>query len=141
MRFSVLIWKEVVMATITFRMDANKDLIATTIATIYQQEKNIDSVAILLPQFYNDIDLGDFKVELKYADFTNALHTEELTKDTEMYKDTYYRYIFPITEDFTQIAGDIRFMIAVSQGEDTMLHTGSATISIRPWKDYKIAED
>ena len=129
------------MATITFRMDANRDLIATTIATIYQQEKNIDSVAILLPQFYNDIDLGDFKVELKYADFTNTLHTEELTKDVDMYKDMYYRYVFPITEDFTQIAGDIRFMIAVSQGENTVLHTGEATISIKPWKDYKIAED
>lgn len=125
------------MATLTFRMDRNKDLIATTNATIYQQEKNVDSVGILLPQFYNDIDLGDFTVTIKYVDFMNQIHTEELTKDPEMYQDTYYRYVFPITEDFTKIAGEIPFSIAVTKGEDTVLHTGSATLSILPWKDYK----
>lgn len=129
------------MATVTFRMDANKDLITTSTTRIYQHESKVDSVAFLLPTNYNELDLGEFKVVLKYTDFANNMHSVELEKDDEIYQDMYYRYIFEITSEMTQIAGELEFMIEVSKGEDTVLHTGTAKLTILPWKDYKVLEN
>ena len=125
------------MAAITFRMDSSKDLIATSSTKIYQQENNVDSIAILLPCTYSDMDLAEFAVKLKYIDMANLIHEEELVKDEEVYKEQFYRYVFPITKEFTQIAGEISFMIEISQGEEFVLHTGTVTINILPWKDYR----
>lgn len=122
------------MATITFRMDASKDLISTSNTKVYQHESKVDSIAFLLPTTYNEMDLGEFKVCLKYTDFTNQMHTVELEKDDEIYQDIFYRYIFEITSDMTQIAGELTFMIEVTKDEDCVLHTGPATLSILPWR-------
>ena len=124
------------MASLTYRMDRSKDLVATSTTKIYQNEKNVDSIIILLPQNYGDLDLGEFTVKIKYADLMNVLHTDELERDEELYQDMYYRFVFPITDEFTKIAGEITFMLDVSQGEEQILHTGSATVTILPWKDY-----
>ena len=124
------------MASITFRMNQYKDLIAVSNTKVYQKEKNVDNIAVLLPRTYNDVDLADFKVMLKYIDFANAIHSEEMEKDEEIYEDVYYRYVFPITEEFTQIAGEVSFTLSVEKGEEQVLHTNSAAIEILPWKDY-----
>lgn len=129
------------MATITFRMDTSKDLISTSNTKVYQHESKVDSIAFLLPTTYNEMDLGEFKVCLKYTDFTNQMHTVELEKDDEIYQDIFYRYIFEITSDMTKIAGELTFMIEVTKDEDCVLHTGPATLSILPWRDYKVAEN
>lgn len=124
------------MASITFRMNQYKDLIAVSNTKVYQKEKNVDNIAVLLPRTYNDVDLADFKVVLKYIDFANAIHSEEMEKDEEIYEDVYYRYVFPITEEFTQIAGEVSFTLSVEKGEEQVLHTNSVAIEILPWKDY-----
>lgn len=131
------------MATITFRMDASKDLVATTATKIYQQESNVDSIAILLPCSYSDMDLADFKVTMRYTDFANVIHDVELEKDEEVYKESYYRYVFPITKDFTQAAGRVHFSIAVTKGSEedgNILHTGEATVVVLPWSAYTFKE-
>lgn len=131
------------MAATVFKMDAEKNLIMTARATLYQHEKNVDSIAFLLPQHYDGMDLGDFKVEMRYADFSNALHSDELEKDEELCQEKYYRYVFPVTEEFTQAVGNISVWLALSKkgaeegDEGCVMYTSTAEIPVLHRPDYR----
>lgn len=124
----------------TIIMNSDKSLTTTVKTTLYQREKLVDKIQFLFPQKYEDLDLSDFTVLLKYVDQGNEPHVEELVKDDELYKDR-LRFVLPIDTDLTRFSGDITIRITLSkvdmeEQKQYLLHTGEAVITISPMKDY-----
>lgn len=127
------------MATMTYRMDAQKHLICTTNATIYQNECGVDAISFLLPLKYDELDIGECVVAIEYVDPMSVTHVEVLEKDAEIYRDQYYRYTFGIDSDFTKVGGKINFVIEIVKGEGDgkqVLRISSGIVTIEKWEDY-----
>lgn len=127
------------MYTILFKSE-DKSLQATVRTKIYQRESLVDKFRFLIPQTYNDVDLSDFAVVLKYLDQGNEAQAEILTREDELYKD-YHSYILPVATNLTRFAGDITLHLTMSKVDmDEMkeysLESGETTITISPLSDY-----
>jgi len=61
-------------------MDAQKHLICTTNATIYQNECGVDAISFLLPLKYDELDIGECVVAIEYVDPMSVTHVEVLEK-------------------------------------------------------------
>ena len=85
----------------TILMNSDKSLVCTSRTTLYQRDKLVDKLQILIPQTYEDINLSDFTAVLKYIDQGNEVHSEILIKDEEVYKESYLRYTLPIDTNLT----------------------------------------
>lgn len=127
------------MYTIVMRDD--KSLRITQKATLYQREKLVDKMQILIPNKYNDVDLSDFTVILKYKDQGSVAHMEILTKGEKQEYEEYSSYTLPIDTNLTQFAGDVEIRITLSKTDlenktQYVLHTGEIIITISPLEDY-----
>ena len=127
------------MYTIVMRDD--KSLRTTQKTTLYQREKLVDKIEFLFPSTYNELDLSDFTITLKYVDQGNVAHMEILTKDEELYKDYYIRCTLPVDTNLTQFSGDIIIRLTLSKVDlltktQYVLHTNETTITILPLSDY-----
>lgn len=127
------------MATMTFKMDTLKRLICTAKATIYQNECGVDAISFLLPLKYDELDIGDCVVAIEYVDPMSVTHIEALTKEEEIVNEQYYKYTFPITSEFTKVAGRLNFVLEIVKGEGNdkqVLRVGSGAITVEKWDDY-----
>lgn len=126
------------MYTIVMRDD--KSLRVTQKTTLYQREKLVDKIEVLIPQQYEGMDLSGFTVILKYLDQGNVAHAEILTIEEELYNG-YLRCVFPVDTKLNQFAGDITIRITLTKTDlesktQYVLHTGETVISILPLEDY-----
>lgn len=124
----------------TIIMDDNKQLVTTIKQVLYQRENLVDKIQILIPQYYQDIDLSDWIAVLKYVDQANIPHAETLTKDSDIYKNR-IRFYLPVDTELTKYSGDITIRITLTKIDmnsktQYVLHTGETTITISPLKDY-----
>jgi hypothetical protein len=122
-------------------MNSDKSLVCTTRTTLYQRDKLVDKLQILIPQTYEDVDLSDFTTVLKYVDQGNEVHSEILVKDEELYKENYLRYTLPIDTNLTRFAGDIKLCLTLNKVDmeemkEYSLNTGETTITIASLSDY-----
>lgn len=131
----------------TIIMNKDKSLITTVKTTLYQREKLVDKIRFLFPQTYEDINLSDFIVVLKYLDQGNVAHSEVLVKEENLYEDK-LSYILPVDTKLTAFAGDITIRISflalnTANGlHEEVLHTGETIITINPLKDiYSFVTD
>lgn len=125
----------------TILMNSDKSLVCTTKTTLYQRDKLVDKLQILIPQTYEDINLSDFTAVLKYVDQGNEVHSEILIQDEELYKDSYLRYTLPIDTNLTRFAGNIKICLTLNKVDmeemkEYSLNTGETTITITPLSDY-----
>jgi hypothetical protein len=125
----------------TILMNSDKSLVCTTKTTLYQRDKLVDKLQILIPQTYEDINLSDFTAVLKYVDQGNEAHSEILIQDEELYKDSYLRYTLPIDTNLTRFAGNIKICLTLNKVDmeemkEYSLNTGETTITITPLSDY-----
>lgn len=125
----------------TILMNSDKSLVCTIKTTLYQRDKLVDKLQILIPQTYEDINLSDFMAVLKYVDQGNEVHSEILIQDEELYKDSYLRYTLPIDTNLTRFAGDIKLCLTLNKVDmeemkEYSLNTGETTITIAPLSDY-----
>lgn len=125
----------------TILMNSDKSLVCTTRTTLYQRDKLVDKLQILIPQTYEDVDLSDFTTVLKYVDQGNEVHSEILVKDEELYKENYLRYTLPIDTNLTRFAGDIKLCLTLNKVDmeemkEYSLNTGETTITIASLSDY-----
>ena len=123
----------------TIVMTDYKGLITTSKTTLYQRENFVDEIQFLIPTTYNETDLSDFTVILKYVDPANVAHSEILTKDDDLYKEK-LRYTLPVDTDLTKFSGDITVSLTLSKTDiyekkQYVLHSGETVISISPRKD------
>ena len=133
----------------TILMKVDKSLLITEKSQLYQREKLVDKIQFLVPLKYEELDLSDFTVLLKYVDQGNVAHAEMLTKDEEIYKEQYYRYTIDVDTNLNRFAGDIKLhltFIHVETEDETLheevMHTGETTITISPLSDlYQFVAD
>lgn len=125
----------------TILMNSDKSLVCTIKTTLYQRDKLVDKLQILIPHTYEDINLSDFTAVLKYVDQGNEVHSEILIQDEELYKGSYLRYTLPVDTNLTRFAGDIKVCLTLNKVDmeemkEYSLNTGETTITIAPLSDY-----
>lgn len=121
----------------TILMNSDKSLVTTVKTMLYQREKLVDKIQFLIPMKYQEIDLTDFQMALEYTDQANVVHAEIMTKDEELYKESYLRYTLPVDTNLTRFAGDIKIRITMTKVDPDalaqyVLHTGDVTITVSP---------
>lgn len=73
------------------KMNDDKSLETTVEATIYQNEKNADTLVFLLPRLYEEVNLADCIVLLRYLLPDGTGKSEELEMSPVPYNQNYYR--------------------------------------------------
>ena len=124
----------------TIIMNDDKSLRKGETVKIYQREKLVDKLQFLLPLTYQDFDLSDFTVTLKYVDQGNVAHAEILVPSEQLYQNTRRVYYLPVDTKLTKFAGTITGHLTLSKLDlDTdkqyVLHTGKTTIVVSPLED------
>lgn len=127
------------------KMNDDKSLETTVEATIYQNEKNADTLVFLLPRLYEEVNLADCIVLLRYLLPDGTGKSEELEMSPLPYNQNYYRYNLKINTRLTETAGAIElWLCALNLYDDIVLKTGTAAIEVAPVKeimDYLAPED
>ncbi len=117
------------------KMNNDKSLITTIKATIYQNEKNADTLVFLVPQTYERIDMADSTMLLRYILPNGIGKSEELEMDPEPYK-TYYQYRLKVTTAITSMPGKIELWLsAIDLHDNLIFKSGTAFIEVSPSKD------
>lgn len=134
----------------TILMDKYKNLNTTVRTTLFQQESMVDKIQFLIPPTYQDIELKDYVVTLKYVDPNGNFHSEVLELDADLYKD-YLRYALPVTTKLTQVVGNISLRLTFIKFSDEdgvteidKLESNSTTLMIQKpdgFNDYVNFED
>ena len=124
----------------TFLMDENKDLFTTVSCNLFQHESLVDKIQFLLPQTYQEFDLTDATVVLKYATVDNVARSEILTKDEELYKEK-LRFLLPVDSELSRMAGTIKLRLTitkidVAENKQYVLHSSETSLEIKPLTDY-----
>lgn len=126
------------------KMNSDKTLTTTIKSTIYQNEKNADTLMFLVPTTYEDNNISECSVLLRYVLPNGIGKSEELEMKPETYKG-YYQYHLSVTTKFTSIPGKIEvWLSAININDNLVLKSGTTTINVEPSKDisdYLSAED
>lgn len=117
-------------------MGDEKELITTVRGTIYQNEKRADTLVFLIPQKYEDRDMADCTMLLRYVLPSGSGRSEEIEMDPEPYDDSYYRYRLKLSTRFTSEDGTITlWLTAVGLDNQVVLETGEASVTVRQRKN------
>ena len=128
------------------KMDSNNDksLITTIKSKIYQGERNADTLVFLVPMEFENQNLADCTMLLRYILPDGTGKSEELELDVEPYNN-HYRYKLKTSSKFTEISGKVELWLsAVDMYDNFILKSGSMFIDILPSKnisDYLSSED
>lgn len=117
------------------KMNNDKSLSVTISSTIHQYENNADTIIFLLPPTYEDNDLADNTIYLRYILPNEYGKSEVLERQTDMYMG-YNQYRLKVGSRFTSVPGNIELWLSViNEHDDIIMKTGSATIRVMPSKD------
>lgn len=132
------------MYVIKMNSDNDKSLVATIKANIYQGEKKADTLVFLLPKYYEDKNLSNCTLLLRYILPNGIGKSEELEMDVEPYKE-YYKYRLKISTRLTDVCGKIELWLsAVDFHDNFILKTSTTYIDVIPTKnisDYLSDDD
>lgn len=119
-------------------MEEDKTLVTTVHATIYRGEKNADTLVFLVPISYNDMNMADCTMLLRYILPNGEGHSEELALYPLPYSTKYYQYKLGAGSRFTAVAGDIElWLTAINTNEEVVLKTSSTTVTIEGSKNIE----
>jgi len=117
------------------KMNNDKTLVTTVQSTIYQGEKNADTLVFLVPKEYESTNISNCTMLLRYILPDNIGKSEELEMDPEPYKN-YYQYRLKVNTSFTNVPGDIElWLCALDIHDNLVLKTGTAMIYVTPSKN------
>ncbi|MCD7999047.1 MAG: hypothetical protein LUH21_17670 [Clostridiales bacterium] len=124
----------------TIKMDDDKSLITTVYSKLLQRENLINKIQFLIPAKYENIDLTDFTVVLKYITPSNVAKSLILVKDKDLYKG-YLRFVLPVDSDLSMVAGDIKIRLTLTKVDlesntQYVAHSEETYITILPVSDY-----
>lgn len=124
----------------------DNSLMTTRRERIMQRSKLVDNLQFLVPQFYNDLDMSEYTVQLEYVlPCSRKYCTEILNLSDEMYKD-HLRYTLPFDTKLTAEHGEIQIQLTFvkadldmnGNGIQQVRKTSPTTINIVPisaWSD------
>lgn len=126
---------------LTIKMLSDKSLVMTVQSKLYQRQSLVDTMQILIPATYDDMDLTVFNGTIEYIDPGNVAHMEILTADEDLYKDAFIRYTLPLDSMFTRIAGTVTMKVTLTYNDEStmkkyVLKTGEIEIEIAEINDY-----
>ncbi len=113
------------------KMEDDKSLTTTIRSTIYQGEKNADTLVFLVPMVYEDTNLADCSLLMRYVLPDGKGYSEKLNMYPIPHNREYYQFRLSIDSHFTENVGDIElWLTAVNFEDDIVLHTNTATVTI-----------
>lgn len=132
------------MYVIKMDSDNDKSLITTIQSKIYQGERNADTLVFLVPMEFENKNLADCTLLLRYILPNGSGRSEELEMDVEPYNN-HYRYKLKASSRFTEVSGNIELWLSVIDMYDNfILKSGTMFINVTPSKnisDYLSDED
>ena len=118
------------------KMEDGKELITTVRGTIYQYERNADTLVFLLPQKYEETDMADCTVYMRYVLPSGSGYSETIEMDPVPYNEEYYRYRLKAASRFTKEFGLITlWLTALKHDSEVLLETGDAVVPVLERKD------
>lgn len=127
------------------KLGVDKSLTTTIHAKIYQGEKNADTLVFLAPKKYENTNLADCDLMLRYILPSGYGKSEELEMEPIPYNDNYYRYHLKVTTELTEVPGEIElWLTAIDMNDNVILKSDTAEIEIWPAKnisDYFSPDD
>lgn len=121
------------------KMENDKSLTTTIHSTIYQGERDADTLVLVIPKQYEDQNLADCTILLRYILPDNTGHSEELEMYPIPHNKEYNQYRLGVGSEFTAHPGRITlWLTAVDFNDNVVLHTGEAIVEITP---HKVIED
>lgn len=129
----------------TIVLEDNNTLYASQTQRIMQRSKLVDTLTILVPPTYEEIDMTMCTAVLEYVTAGNKYHAEFLNLNEELYKG-YLQYSLPVDTDLTAEAGDVKLQLTFTyvtldergRPVQQVRKTGSHTLTITPilaWSD------
>lgn len=125
----------------TIIMDDNKNLNRTSIPNIYVQENNTDEILILIPEFYNELNIRDCSVTLNWIQPSNDIidntkgNIKLLDFEEDLYKEKYLQARTPITVTETASAGQVEIFLEIrNPSNNIVMKTGSTFIEVKSHK-------
>lgn len=124
----------------------DNSLMTTKRERIMQRSKLVDNLQFLVPQYYNELDMSDYTVQLEYIMPCSKIYrTEILQLSDEMYED-HLKYLLPFDTKLTAESGEIQIQLTFAKADlDTsgkgiqrVRKTSTTTINIVPisaWSD------
>jgi len=121
------------------KMEEDKSLTTTIQSTIYQGDKNSDTLVFLIPQKYEENSLSDCDILLRYILPNGIGCSEQLEMYPIPHNKDYYQFRLSVASRFTEDDGDIElWLTAVNFNDDILFRTGTATVTITP---HKVIDD
>jgi len=121
------------------KMEEDKSLTTTIQSTIYQGDKNADTLVFLIPQKYEENSLADCEILLRYIMPNGMGRSEKLEMYPIPHNKDYYQFRLSVASRFTEDDGDIElWLTAVNFNDDILFRTGTATVTITP---HKVIDD
>lgn len=117
------------------KMNDDKSLIITIPTTIYRGEANADIITFLIPAVFEDKNLADYSMAMRYILPNETGRSDSLTYKPEMYKN-YLQYTTPADTRFTSQEGVVTiWLTAVDAYDNVVLKTGEVQVKINPSKN------
>lgn len=111
----------------TFLIQNDNSVIATERQRIMQCSKLVDVLQIIVPKFYNGLEMANYSARLEYLTPINHKYNYvELEIADANYKTDYLLYRVPIDINLTSEVGDVEFMVTfieVTMTEDGVVNT------------------
>lgn len=125
------------------KMNPDKSLLTTKEATIYQNEKNADTLAFLIPKEYDGEKTSECSLHLGYFLPEGSVGTILLKQDAQSDFKNYDSYSFKLTSPFTDFPGKVRLWLVMKKGDSVVLKSGYSFLNILPSGkfEYQTGED
>lgn len=117
------------------KMNHDKSLVITIPTTIYRGESKADLIRFLVPMNYEDINVADCAMVMRYILPNGEGRSEPLAYLPEPYKD-YLQFSTVVNTRLTADDGDVTLWLTAFNGNDELvLKTGESIVTIYPSKD------
>lgn len=120
----------------TIKMGDSKELITTDRALIFQGEKNVDTLGIIVPRQYEHVNFEECSVALRYILPLTVEYSEREMTCSE-YNDKYFLYTMEINANFTDECGKIPLWLIARDADDhIILESGRTSLLISCGHDH-----
>ena len=117
------------------RMNEDKNLLITVNTTIYRGETNADLITFLIPAVYEDVNIADCGVLMRYVLPDGTGHSDALVCKPEPYK-SHLQFSTPVNTRLTTQEGAIDvWLTAIDINDNVVLKTGEISITVSPSKN------
>jgi len=118
------------------KMGTDKSLTTTIHSTIYQGEKNADTLVFIVPKYFEEKNIADCDMLLRYILPNGCGKSEGLIMDAEPYNKDYYKFHLSVETRFTKVPGNIEvWLTAIDMYDNVVVKSGTTMVPITESKD------